>query len=213
MEFVPFNPWEPVHVTSGSLPHWQQQRRTCFITWRTADSIPASWLRKLHHERDAWLAAHGISANDLPLLTPEKQHEYHARFTHAWHDQLDACHGECVLRRAEVRERVTGALHHFDGVRYDLGDFVVMPNHVHLLVAPHEDGSIERLCFSWKRYSSGQINRLLGRRGEFWQVESYDHIVRSGESLTAIQNYIAQNPVKARLHEGEFTLHQPLSWR
>lgn len=182
MELIPFNPWEPFQISLGNLPHWQQDRRTYFITWRTADSIPIEWLRKLHYERDAWLHAHGILFESLVTLPPEKQREFHKRFTHAWHDKLDECHGACVLRRGALRDVVAGALRHFDGTHYDLGDIVVMSNHVHLLVAPNEGQDTEKLCFSWKRFSSGGINRLLGRKGEFWQAESYDHIVRSGEA-------------------------------
>ena len=213
MELIPFNPWETVHVTEGNLPHWQQSGRAYFITWRTADSIPAAWLRKLHHERDIWLKAHGICLEQLATLQPERQHEFHQRFTHAWHDKLDECHGACLLRDRRCRDHVAATLRHFDGGCYNLGDFTIMPNHVHLLVLPHEGQDIERLCFSWKRYSAGEINRLLGRQGEFWQVESHDHIVRNTEALAVIQNYMAQNPVKARLSEDEFTLYQPPSWR
>jgi putative transposase len=200
-------------VTEGSLPHWQQVRRTYFITWRTADSIPAAWLRKLHHERDAWLRAHGIREEAINSLPAPMQAEFHERFTHAWHERLDECHGKCLLRLPSCRECVASALQHFDGERYDLGDFVVMPNHAHLLVRPFDGQDIERLCFSWKRFSSGAINRCLGRKGEFWQSESYDHIVRDGEALRAIQNYIANNPKKAGLRCGEFTLFQPEAWR
>jgi putative transposase len=127
--------------------------------------------------------------------------------------ELDECHGKCVLRLPSCREYLASALRHFDGVRYDLGDFVVMPNHAHLLVTPFEGQDVEKLCFSWKRFSGGEINRCLGRQGEFWQVESYDHIVRSGEALRAIQNYIANNPKKAGLKKEEFTLFLPESWR
>jgi REP element-mobilizing transposase RayT len=213
MELIPFNPWEPLHVTSGSLPHWQQGRRTYFITWRTADSILLAWLRKLHHDRDTWLQAHDLRRKDFASLLPEKQQEFHQRFTHAWHDKLDECLGECVLRRQACRDKVASSLKHFDGVRYMLGDFVVMPNHVHLLVTPLGGEDVEKLCFSWKRFSSGEINKVLGKKGEFWQVESYDHIVRSGEALRAIQKYIANNSLKAGLREGKFTLYQPESWR
>jgi REP element-mobilizing transposase RayT len=212
MEFVEFNPWEPVRITQGNLPHWQQDRRTYFITWRTGDSIPVVVLKEWHRNRDIWLRSHGVRLPQLRTLSPEVQHEYHERFTLPWHEHLDLGHGRCWLRDDAVRRLVEQTLLHFDRARYDLGDFVLMPNHVHLLVTPFAEIDLEQLCSSWKRYSSGEINKLLRRRGEFWQTESYDHIVRSGEALNAIQNYIANNPVKAKLRAGEYTLYQPLSW-
>jgi len=212
MEFSPFNPWEPVHITQGNLPHWQQDRRTYFITWRTGDSIPAGWLKVWHHRRDTWLTVHNIKLEQLNTLPTEKQREFHERFTLPWQEHLDACHGQCILRRADARQLVEQTLRHFDGGRYDLGDFVLMPNHAHLLVTPYAGQDLEKLCFSWKRYSGGEVNKLVNRTGEFWQPESHDHIVRSGQALTAIQNYIANNPVKAKLPPGTFTLYQPPSW-
>jgi type I restriction enzyme R subunit len=213
VDFIPYNPWEPVEVQEGNLPHWQQDRRTYFITWRTDDSIPAASLRQWNQARDIWLHVHGVTADNVSTLPPEKQIEYHDRFTKSFHTELDRGHGACLLRTQSLRDIVEQTLRHFDGVRYDLGDFVLVPNHVHFLVCLNDDVTITGQCFSWKRFSSGEINKASNRRGTFWQSESYDHIVRSLEALRRIQNYIASNPSHARLREGEFTLYQLESWR
>ena len=213
MNFVPFSREERIHITQGQLPHWQQRRRTYFITWRTADSIPVQLLKQWISERDAWLLEHFVSLDRLNTLPGAKRREYHDRFSRRWQNYLDDGHGECLLKREDIRDLVETALRHFDGQRYHLGDFVLMPNHVHVLVTPAADEDLEKLCFSWKRFSGGSINEHLDRRGEFWQPESFDHIVRSAAALRRIQDYIAENPRKAGLRPGEFTLYQPTSWR
>ena len=81
---------------------------------------------------------------------------------------------------------------------YELGAFVVMPNHVHLLVTPHIP--VAKLTRRLKGYTAREANRLLGRTGEaFWQPESYDHWVRSEQEWGRIVRYIENNPVAAGL--------------
>src|SRR2546423_1278241 len=66
-----------------------------------------------------------------------------------WNDDLDACHGACVLRRPGLAAIVAESLRHFDGERYELTDFVIMPNHVHILVAFPDEESLLKQCESW----------------------------------------------------------------
>jgi type I restriction enzyme R subunit len=123
-------------------------------------------------------------------------------------DYLDRGHGECVLKRPELAGVVARSLRHFDAQRYHLGDFVVMPNHVHVLVCLLGDTELESLCYSWKKFTAAEINRALGRKGRFWQEESFDHLVRSPEQFDHLRRYIADNPRKAGLSSGE-----SLYWR
>ena len=99
---------------------------------------------------------------------------------------------------------VANSLLHFDGERYALESYVVMPNHVHVLAGISGRGDMRQLCRTWKNFTAMQINKALGRQGQFWQWESFDHVVRSPASLDKFRNYILQNPVKARLREGEY---------
>ena len=78
-----------------------------------------------------------------------------------------------------------------------MGDFVIMPNHVHLLVTPAPGEELEMILKGVKGASAVECNRLLGRTGTFWQADSYDHIVRSLEQLHQYRHYIADNPTKA----------------
>lgn len=85
-----------------------------------------------------------------------------------------------------------------------MGDFVIMPNHVHLLAAFNTEEGLRNQCDSWLHYTAVQLNKVLGRHGKFWQQEPFDHLVRSVEQYEYLRNYIAENPSKARLREGEF---------
>ncbi|MDZ4657855.1 MAG: transposase [Bythopirellula sp.] len=210
--FELFDPRQEYVVREGTLPHWYQPGVTYFVTFRTEDSVPQPLLRSWHLRRDQWLRAHGIDPTDAHwkirlMATSELDREFHQQFTRAFMEYLDRGYGACPLRNPSVAKIVAGALLHFDGERYHLSDFVVMPNHVHLLVCLIGTTEIEAQCQSWKKYSAGQINRLLGRRGRFWQEESFDHLVRSGEQFEHFQRYIARNPEQARLRNSEY-LHR-----
>jgi type I restriction enzyme R subunit len=85
-----------------------------------------------------------------------------------------------------------------------LGDFVVMPNHVHLLVGGLGRDRMLAQITSWKKWSAIQINKQLGLRGRLWQDESFDHLVRSEAAFDRFRRYIAENPAKAKLRLGEF---------
>jgi putative transposase len=103
---------------------------------------------------------------------------------------------------------VADALRHFDGNRYTLGDFVVMPNHVHLLVGALARNAMLKQVESSKKWTALKINEALGRKGRFWQDESFDHLVRSEAAFQKFRRYITDNPVKAKLRDGEFLLWQ-----
>ena len=75
----------------------------------------------------------------------------------------------------------------------------VMPDHVHVLVTPLHDWSLERILHSWKSFTANEVNRMLHRKGTFWQPESFDHLVRSNEAFESFVAYIEANPVAAGL--------------
>ena len=79
-----------------------------------------------------------------------------------------------------------------------------MPNHVHVLVCLLGERELTAQCESWKKYSAGKINALSGRRGRFWQAESFDHLVRTPEHFDYFRQYIADNPRRAKLKAGEY---------
>jgi REP element-mobilizing transposase RayT len=196
--FELFDPQQEYSVRHGKLPHWYQPGVTYFVTFRLDDSVPQPLLRSWHLERDHWLRAKGIGIDDNWKIKlrkqPELEREYHDRFTRRFMAYLDRGYGKCVLRDQQVANIVAAALRYFDDDRYHLGDFIVMPNHVHLLVCLVGDTEIEAQCHSWKKYTATQINRHLGTHGRLWQEESFDHLVRSPEQVEYLQRYIAENP-------------------
>jgi putative DNA methylase len=85
--------------------------------------------------------------------------------------------------------------------RYELLAWVVMPNHVHAVVRPLPGHTLSQILKSWKGFSAREANRLLGRDGEFWQGESYDHLIRDDEDMHRCCHYTTMNPVNARFCE------------
>src|SRR5262249_4853619 len=102
---------------------------------------------------------------------------------------------------------VADSLLRFDGQRYDVTDFVVMPNHLHILAAFRNYDSMLTQCKNWKHWQSMQINRLIGSSNRFWQQDGFDHLVRSVEQFEHFRRYISNNPQKAGL-----TSNETLAW-
>ena len=130
--------------------------------------------------------------------------EFRLLLSDRWNDHLDECHGAFVLRKPELAKIVADSLRFFDGDRYEVTDFVVMPNHVHLLVVFPDEESLLKQCESWKHFTATKINRVLRRTGRFWQYDGFDHLVRSQEQFDYLRTYIANNPLRAKLTPGEF---------
>jgi REP element-mobilizing transposase RayT len=99
-------------------------------------------------------------------------------FTLSFEDLLDDAHGSCVLADGALGGIVADALLHFDGERYRMDSFVVMPNHVHALFHPLGENRLEDIVGSWKRFTAREINKALGKEGALWQREYWDRLVR-----------------------------------
>jgi carbamoylphosphate synthase large subunit/REP element-mobilizing transposase RayT len=192
----------PLHRTRRRLPHWEQQGATYFITFRLIDAIPQHLLRQWKEELETWLKFHPEPWD------ASTRHEYAKRFQKEREYWLDQGHGECLLKNPAVADVVASCLRHFDSQRYVLDSFVVMPNHVHVLMRPADGYSLSEILHSWKSFSAKQINRLLDRTGSVWQDENYDRIVRDVDELGRYRDYIRGNPEKAKLKDGEFVLSE-----
>ena len=193
------------------LPHWSQAGTVAFITWRTWDSLPVAVIRNWISRRDAWLVNHGINPrsatydSDIANLSLADRKELQQVVSSRWSESLDGCHGASQLRNTGIAGIVSNSLKYFDSVWYDLFDFVVMPNHVHLLASFVNIDGMRAQCKSWKHYTSVRINRDLGRIGHFWADDSFDHLIRSEEQFWFTRDYIASNPKKAGLKPGEYS--------
>jgi REP element-mobilizing transposase RayT len=118
------------------------------------------------------------------------------RKTDAW---LDEGYGECVFRRQELAEEMAKSLLHFQNQRYLTFAYVIMPNHVHLVIKPFEKFELEHILDSIKGFVSRKVNQRLNRHGQLWEEESYDRIIRDEEHLFRVIQYIGRNPAKAGL--------------
>jgi REP element-mobilizing transposase RayT len=199
-----FNPSEDIHAHHGHVPHWRQEGKMYFITSRLADSMPQEKLREWHDERKRWLESHGLhDINELDALPEAERHEFHTTFTARWHTWLDHGHGECHLRCPELREYLIHRLHSLEAASCELDAWTIMPNHLHALVTP-SGKTLGEVVRHWKGGSASDINKDLGRSGTLWQAEPYDHLVRSEAQMHHYRRYIAENPIKAGLREGEY---------
>lgn len=210
MELHFFDRKSEYSVIERRLPHWTQPGVVCFITFRTHDSMPKQVVQSWRDERNMWLRKHDIDpdspnwSKQLRALGKGNQKEFYRTFSTRWHDHLDTCHGACVLKQPELATIVGDSLKFADGDRYDLTDFVVMPNHVHLLASFFDEEGMLKQCESWKHWTARQINLALGQKGRFWQQDGFDHLVRSEEQFLHFRRYIQRNPIKAGLVDGEF---------
>mgnify|MGYP000060356218 CR=1 FL=1 len=210
MELHFFDPDEAAAVLYRKLPHWSQAGVVCFITFRTHDSMPREVVEGWHRDRRNWLDEHGVNPHaatwrlDLQQLDRPSQNEFYKLFSARWHDELDQCYGACVLKDPLNAKTVADSLLKFDGDRYWQTDFVVMPNHIHLLVVFPDDDAMLRQCEGWKRFTARTINQRGHQSGRFWQQDGFDHLVRSEAQFEYFRRYIADNPRKAGLKSGEF---------
>jgi REP element-mobilizing transposase RayT len=193
---------EPSGLISGThargyLPHVKVLGATYFVTFRLADSLPQNILKKLIHEAEEKAKAANqkvVQNGEPPKYRPEdfinERVEYY----------LDARHGKCWLKRPEVASVVAGAIKHFEGARYHLHAWVVMPNHVHTVLRPVPDFSLSSILHTWKSFTAKEVNKLLPEEVvPFWQKESFDRWCRDDKETEHWISYTHLNPVNARL--------------
>jgi len=161
----------------GYLPHFDAPGVTQLVTFQLHDSFPVT--RRAEFE----------------AILKESDDSTKRRNLEVW---LDRGHGECWLRRPSVAKLVERTLLAADGSDYQLQAWVVMPNHIHLVVDVW-DVPLVRPINGWKGRSSREANKLLSRSGTFWQEDYYDTLIRDEAHLRSAIRYTEQNPVKACL--------------
>ncbi|SJZ84889.1 REP element-mobilizing transposase RayT [Enhydrobacter aerosaccus] len=157
----------------GYLPHFDSPETIQFLTFRLADSLPREAI-------DALRATPTLSDSERDAL-------------------LDAGAGACWLRRPEIARIAEDALLHFDGQRYRLFAWTIMPNHVHARIAPQHGFRLGEIVSSWKRFTARAANRELCRSGAFWQDDYWDTYIRNERHFESTIAYIENNAVKAGL--------------
>ncbi len=179
----------------GYIPHFDSHHAVQHVTFRLADSLPAGVLARLDEEM-----------RTVPLARQDAERR---KRIETW---IDAGHGGCLLRESVAACLVQEALLCFDGARYRLLAWVVMPNHVHVLFQPIEGWTMARIVASWKSFTGRRLSSLLsappGADGvhRVWHREYWDRFIRDERHFYAAREYIHTNPVKAGL------VQRPEAW-
>lgn len=199
------NPLRSGTHTRGYLPHVKREGVSYFVTFRLADALPKDVLLKFESERAERIARFQFLRTAVPergdaAPIGETLEDIERDYLRKVERFLDTGCGQCWLRRPDLADLVAAALCHFEGQRYHLHAWVVMPNHVHAVVWPMPNYALSGIVQSWKRYTAREINKVLKRTGStLWQPESFDHWIRGDEERARCCQYTTLNPVKARL--------------
>ena len=168
----------------GYLPHYHADEKYQMIAYRLADSIPQKLMKEFKEEY-----------NNKELVHERR------KFIE---ENLDKGYGSCILQNPIIAEILVNNWLHFHRKRYDLKSFVVMPNHIHLLIKVYPENSLSKIVHSWKSYTSNMIkgiisNTLPGNSTKIWQAEYWDRFIRDDKHFHSSVNYIHSNPSKAGL--------------
>jgi len=183
------------------LPHWNRTGDTYAVTFRLEDALPMEVFERLARERDEKIKQAERKEEEI---SEETRKEITCLYREKVESYLNEGHGKCYLADGKIASLVQAALKHFDGERYNLIAWAVMPNHVHTILKPCEGFDLPDILHSWKSYTANKANKALGQTGKFWQVEHYDHLIRDEEDFYNQVSYILNNPAKARLEEWQW---------
>ena len=196
--FKGFTRDQELSIQQRNLPHWRQEGTSYFLTFRMEDSLPRQFWDDWFREVDA--ARRQADRDSSCLRRSEKQQRDAMK---RLEQELDACHGRCWLRDPELRRILGEILLHFQGERYRMHAFVIMPNHVHAAVQPLPGHPLSTLLQAWKSFSAHCINKAVGASGRFWQRETFDRILRDADHFRRVIRYIIRNPAQAGLSSRE----------
>jgi REP element-mobilizing transposase RayT len=166
----------------GYLPHFDGRAIPQFVTLRLFDSVPNAVLQR-------WMGELDITNSRSAQITLQTRIEKY----------LDQGYGEALMKLHRVAEMVQSQLLYYDGQRYRLASWVVMPNHIHLLMTRFESIELADIMQSFKSLTSHKANKILRRKGQFWMQDYFDRYIRNAEHFDTTVHYIENNPVKARL--------------
>ena len=183
-----FDPKQPVGFWFGNLPHWEQTGKITFVTFRLKDSMPQEVINTYKEIQKEFIRTHPQP------WTPETYTEYNKVYTASMERYVDSGYGSCILKYPSIRKHLIEAIEYYDNNRYLIYAYVIMPNHVHILLSVFPGYELNELISSVMRFSATRINRHTGRSGVLWQEEPFDTLVRSYNHYLHLVNYIRENP-------------------
>ena len=172
-----------------NLPHFYAQDAIYDINFRLANTIPKSLSDEYY-----WTLKQEIKN--------KKTKKTSSLNTEIMDDYLDRKPNKIDwLRNEKIRLETISSINFNNKKLYSVIAFCIMPNHVHLIINTfnYPYTPLGEILKSIKQFSGNQANKVLNRQGQFWQHESYDHIVKSRNELATRINYVKNNPVKAGL--------------
>ena len=197
------------HFHRRNLPHFYRPNSTYFITYRLKGTIPLKVLHELRNRREF----------NTDFKTKAEKYQSDIKFFAEYEKLLDSSFKIQHLRNKEIAKIVCDSLQFYNKKAYTLICYTIMPNHVHVVfhflekeehlyadrnvcdtvTQPFQAVKVAKIMQSIKGYSARKANKILKRKGSFWQSESYDHMVRDEDELNRIIKYVLYNPVKAKL--------------
>lgn len=188
-----------LHIRQGAyLPHWTREGGEYFVTFRLADSLPQCVLEEWIAERQMIL---NKSRTGKHPLSPSETKKLQILFCEKVEAYLDAGNGASWMRHDDAAEIVQDALLYFHQKRYRLLAWCIMPNHVHVVIRPEPGTTLSDILHSWKSLIAKKINKLFKRKGQLWQPEYYDHLIRDEADLNRCVEYTYYNPERAGMKE------------
>ena len=161
----------------GYLPHYDDGLSLQCLTYRLADALPSGVVARLRE----FTADRCGREEEIERI-------------------LGVGHGSCLLRKPENAQIIVDNWRHFDGENYHLNAWVVMPNHVHVLIEPLAGHPLGRIVQSWKSYTAKRIAfQPASEAKRLWQPDYWDRCIRNERHYRATVEYIHQNPVRAHL--------------
>jgi len=208
-----------------NLPHYQPEGYAYFITTRLTGTIPRPIIEDMKKEYEKKLEF--ISGEQSNLKKKELYHDLQYNRFIKYEQILDSAKfGRKWLNNKKVASVVKEALHHRDGKEYKLMAYTIMPNHLHIIFLPINDVKradcslknstkeyerrtsslykVTKIMQSLKWFTAKEANKILNRKGKFWQHESYDHVIRDDKELRRLVEYLLNNPIKAGLTDDPY---------
>lgn len=153
------NKHEPIYETKGNLPHWTQYGKITFVTFRLADSLPQHVIDFIKTEYESIKQQLLKEGNQKELeFLQTKRHNQLEKY-------LDKGYGSCILKNKQYRDIIIQTLEHDNIVMYELHSYVIMPNHIHLLIEPKGQATIQQIIKTIKSVSAHKINKYINQTG------------------------------------------------
>jgi putative transposase len=172
-------------LSRGYLPHFDSPEVVQHVTFHLADSLPKDAVLRIKEEAQ--------------MEPGTNQSATERRKMHEW---IDAGHGSCLLKDPVIARQVENTLLFFDGTRYRIFAWVVMPNHVHVLIQTLRPWNLFKVVASWKKYTARFICQHRGETAPtqsktIWHREYWDRYIRNENHFYTAIAYVHNNPVQA----------------